>query len=166
MGRSEPKVQRLGPGNYKLDIPQDQRRLLRTLPGELRTLMESGHAATWRLFPNAYPDDPALAAEYEEMVRDDLLAQRRRSLEVMAETIDATRLDGEQLAAWLASLNDIRLFLGTNLNVTEDSYDEPLDETDPRSASMALYMYLGWLEEIVVRALAADLPSRPGDDGG
>lgn len=154
---------RKGADDYELDIPADHRDLLRSLPAQLRDVMDSGHSATRRLFPDAYPDDPEMSAEFDRMVREDLIAGRKHSLEVMEQTIDATRVNGEQLSAWLGSLNDLRLFLGTNLDVTEESYEQPLDEHGSRPA-MAIYMYLGWLEEMVVRALAADLPPAPTDD--
>lgn len=153
-----PKIIRRGVGDFELDIPADQRKLLRRLPGELRDILDSGHPATHRLFPDAYPDDPKMSAEFDEMVREELIEGRKHSLEVMEETIDSKRLDGEQLAAWLGSINDLRLFLGTSLDVTEESY-EAAEESDPDSAGMAIYMYLGWLQEMVVRALAADLPT-------
>ncbi|MEX2587517.1 MAG: DUF2017 family protein [Actinomycetota bacterium] len=154
---------RRGADDYELHIPDDHREILRGLPGQLREVMDSGHSATWRLFPDAYPDDPKMSAEFDRMTREDLIAGRKHSLQVMEQTVDATRLNGEQLSAWLGSLNDLRLFLGTNLDITEESYDEPLEEYGSSSPAMAIYVYLGWLEEMVVRALAADLP--PGVDG-
>lgn len=150
-------------GDYELDIPADQRELLRTLPSQLRQALQMDHPATRRLFPDAYPDDPELSAEFDQLVRDELMAGHEESLEVMEQTVDANRLSGEQLAAWLGSLNDLRLFLGTSLDVTEESYEQPLDEDDPNAGPMAIYMYLGWLEELVVRALAEDLPP-PGEE--
>jgi len=62
------------------------------------------------------------------------------------------------MAAWLAALNDLRLVLGTRLDVTEEMYERGVPEDDPRAASFAIYAYLGWLEEQVVDAMAASLP--------
>ena len=82
----------------------------------------------------------------------------------MEATIDAHRLDEEQMAAWLGALNDLRLVLGTRLNVTEDMHPDDLSDEDPRAHSLALYYYLGWLEEQVVEALAAGVdPAGTGD---
>ncbi len=64
-----------------------------------------------------------------------------------ARTVDATELTAEELTAWLGSLNDFRLVLGTTLGVTEND----LQSEDPEHA---LYHYLSYLEESVVNALA------------
>jgi hypothetical protein len=127
--------------------------MLRALPGQLRELLSSDDPALERLFPPAYPDDPDLQSEYEGLVRGDLLQQRLSSVEVMERTIDSSRLDEEQILAWLSALNDLRLILGTKLGATEDDDPEEIAENDPRAASYALYYYLGWLEEQVVEAL-------------
>jgi len=98
-----------------------------------------------------------MEAEYRELVGEDLEAQRRRALDVMEATIDSERLDEEQVSAWLAVLNDLRLVLGTRLDVTEELYEEGIPEDDPRAPALAVYLYLGWLEEQVVAALASAL---------
>ena len=131
--------------------------MLRSLPRQLRELLGTGDPSLRRLSPPAYPDDSRQEAEYRELVGDDLESQRRRALEVMEATIDADRLDQEQISAWLGSLNDLRLVLGTRLDVTEEMYEEGLPEEDRRSPAFALYLYLGWLEEQFVAALASSL---------
>jgi hypothetical protein len=89
------------------------------------------------------------------MVRDDLVAEHQAALQVMEETIDARRLSRDQLTGWLGALNDLRLVLGTRLQVTEDIYEEEMDPNDPNTPAFALFFYLGWLEEQVVEALGA-----------
>jgi hypothetical protein len=73
----------------------------------------------------------------------------------MTQTIDAEELEEEQLTGWMAALNDLRLVLGTRLDVSEDMWDEELDPNDPRAPALGLYGYLGWLQEQVVEALAS-----------
>ena len=131
--------------------------MLRALPAQLRDLLHGNDPALHRLNPPAYPDDAAKEAEYRELVREDLQGQRRRSLDLMERTIDAERLDEEQISAWLAALNDLRLVLGTRLDVTEELYEDGIPERDPRAPAFALYLYLGWLEEQVVAALSSSL---------
>ena len=58
---------------------------------------------------------------------------------------------------WLGALESLRLVLGTQLDVTEESYG-PLDLDDPEAARLALYHWLSWLQEEVVQALSASLP--------
>ena len=91
------------------------------------------------------------------MMRDSLLNGRLAALAVMEDTIDADRLDEEQLQAWLGALNDMRLVLGTRLDITEDFYAGGIDRHDPRAPELALYSYLSWLQEQAVAALASSL---------
>lgn len=148
------RVSRARDGTFRLRLSPEERDLLRSLPGQLRALLDADDPALERLFPPAYPDDPELETEYAGLVRDDLRKQRATSLEVMESTLDADRLDEEELAAWLGALNDLRLVLGTRLGVTEEMYEQGFPEEDPEAPRYALYQYLGWLEEQVVAALA------------
>jgi hypothetical protein len=152
--RNARRVKRTRRGDYELHIPQVEREILRTLPGELRKVLSSADPARSRLFPPAYGDDTERNEEFEQLVGDDLMAQRMGSIEVMEATIDAQRVDEDQLLAWLGAINDLRLVLGTRLDVTEDDPIE-VPDTDPRVGAYALYYYLGWLEEQVVAELAA-----------
>jgi uncharacterized protein DUF2017 len=153
------RIERTGDGEYVLRLAEGERALLRRLPADLRSLLEAapGDPALRRLFPPAYEDEQDEAA-YRELMGDELLEERRRSLQVLAETAEAERLSGEQAQAWLTALNDLRLVLGTRLEVNDESLLEELADDDPRAPELALYAYLSWLQEQLVEALAADLP--------
>lgn len=152
-----PRIDRRPGGRFRLRLTARERDLLRALPGQLRDLLGSEDPSLRRLHPPAYEDDPDHEAEYRRMVRDDLLRQRDEALRLMEETIDADTLDREQLGAWVGALNDLRLVLGTRLDVTEEMYEASLPEDDPRAPAFALYGYLGLLEERMVEALASEL---------
>jgi hypothetical protein len=79
---------------------------------------------------------------------------------VLERTIEAKRVNEDELLAWLSALNDLRLVLGTKLGATEDDDPEAISDDDPLAPSYALYYYLGWLEEQVVEALAGGLDPR------
>ena len=119
--------------------------------------MATSDASLRRLTPPAYAEDPQLEAEYRDLVGDDLTAERLRGLEVMEETIEADTLNADQLGAWLRSINDLRLVLGTKLDVMEEMDMSAVPDTDPRYAGLALYSYLSFLEEQVVEALSTTL---------
>ena len=148
------RVRRTRKGDFELRITAEERDLLRSLPGQLRELLETDDPSLQRLFPPAYLGEPEREAEYRRLMRDELLASRQASLDVMEATIDEKRLNEDQILAWLAALNDLRLVLGTRLDVTEDMYNEEVDPDDARAPALALYTYLGWLEEEVVAALS------------
>jgi len=63
------------------------------------------------------------------------------------------KLSLEQADAWLSAVNDVRLALGTTLDVTEDMPDE-LPEDDPRSPHLGVYQWLTWMQEHLVLALS------------
>jgi hypothetical protein len=152
------RIERTGDGDYVLRLAEEERALLRRLPGDLQSLLEAApeDPALRRLFPHAYEDERDEAA-YRELVGNELLEGRRRSLQVLAETAEAERLTGEQAQAWLTALNDLRLVLGTSLEVDDDTLLEELADDDPRAPELALYAYLSWLQEQLVEALGADL---------
>jgi hypothetical protein len=154
---NERRIESTGDGSFALRLPEDERALLRALPVELRSLLEArpDDPGLRRLFPPAYDDEQDEAA-YRELMGNELLDGRRRALDVLAETAKAERLTGEQAQAWLTALNDLRLVLGTRLDVSDESLLE-VAEDDPRAPELALYAYLSWLQEQLVEALSSEL---------
>jgi hypothetical protein len=147
------RLRRARDGSWQLRLPADERELLRTLPSQVRQLIAAGDDSTRRLFPPAYVDDPTAESEYRQMVGSSILASHTEALRIMESTIGAAMLDDEELNAWLGALNDLRLVLGTRLDVGEDF--APLPPGDPRAPAMATYAYLSMLQEQIVIALAA-----------
>jgi hypothetical protein len=152
------RLRRTRAGQYQLRLTRAERDLLRSLPGQVRELIETTDPAdpsVRRLFPPAYREEEKAEADYQSLMHDELLEHHRQALAVMEETIDANRLDEDQVVSWLSALNELRLVLGTNLEVTEGL--EPVGPGDPRAPGLALYGYLSWLQEQVVEALEATL---------
>jgi hypothetical protein len=115
-----------------------------------------------RLFPDAYPDDPDATAEFRRYTQADLSAERKRRATVALESLDRIKEGGRlsliapEAAAWLGALNDLRLVLGTRLEITADEQEpgEGFGPSDPRTAYVPVYYYLGYLQETLVEALA------------
>jgi Domain of unknown function (DUF2017) len=151
------RIERARNGDIRLRLPRDERALLRSLPAQLRRLLAEApeDPSLERLFPPAY-DDAEDEAEYRRLMGDELLEGRRRALRVIEETLDQDRLTKEQAEAWLTALNDLRLVLGTRLDVTEEMLLERLRPDDPDAFEISLYAYLSWLQEQLVDALAYD----------
>ena len=131
-----------GDGTFSLDLRHEERALIATIVPDLRSLR---------------PDDPEAEAEFQGMVRDDLVSKRLARLDLVAELAEAAVVDQEQLAAWMGAVNDIRLVLGTRLGVTEEDEFEEADEDDPEAGARSAYWYLGWLLEHLVEASASEL---------
>jgi Domain of unknown function (DUF2017) len=151
------RVRRTRRGDYEIRLPQEERELLRSLPGQLREMLGTADPSLRRLFPPAYPDDPNHNAEYEGLVREDLTAERLQALQVLEETASARRLDEERMSGWLKALNDLRLVLGTKLDVTEDMDDDEVPARPEDAQLFLVYRYLTALQWQVVEALAMAL---------
>ncbi len=152
------RVKRARDGTFRLQLPPAERELLVALVGQLREILGTDDPSLRRLTPPGHPDDEALEREYRELVGDELARHRLGSLALLEETASAERLDEGQMASWLGAINDLRLVLGTKLDVTEELYETGFPEEDPRAPGYAIYAYLGWLEEQVVQAMASGLP--------
>ena len=59
---------------------------------------------------------------------------------------------GGPRSAWLRALNDLRLVLGTRLDVTEDEFADGFDPDAPHAYELAVYAFLTWLQEAAVQA--------------
>jgi len=157
MARGGP-VRRTRNGMFELRLEARERDVLRELPQQLRGLLEhedpSSDAAMARLYPPAYVDDPIRNWEYERMAGDDLTAGRLAAIDRMEGTIDADRLSEDDVLAWLGVCNDLRLVLGTRLDITEETTGADFPPDDERSSAFALYGYLTWLVDAIVRALS------------
>jgi hypothetical protein len=156
--RFRPRIARTRHGAYAVHLPAPERELLANLVDQLRELLEltTDDPSVRRLFPTAYHEDAERDQEYQQLVRDELLAGRLAALATVEATAGADELDEAELTAWLTALNDLRLVLGTRLDVSEDQTD--IAEDDPDAPAMAVYGYLSVLLGDVLDALAQDLP--------
>jgi uncharacterized protein DUF2017 len=154
--RSTP-VRRTRRGDFELRLDPQERDILRALPDQLRELIShedpTSDPAMARLYPAAYPDDPIQNLEYERLAVDELTSQRLSSIDAMEGSMDADRLSEDVLLSWLSVLNDLRLVLGTRLEITEETTEDDFAQEDPRASVFALYGYLTWLVDAMVRAL-------------
>jgi hypothetical protein len=140
-------------GRVRLQLKDHEQALLRELLSELAALLEDpDDPAVRRLFPPAYVDAED-EAQYRSLVRDQLAAGRSSALAVVRRTVDKDVLSSVEADAWLRALNDLRLVLGTRLDVSEDLGFEDFDPREPRGRDLAVYAYLSWLQEQLVDAL-------------
>jgi len=151
------RIERDRKGGYRLRLPAEERELLRSLPAQLRDVLQTDDPSLRRLFPPAYDDDREAEDEFRRLMRDELLEGKLAALLVVEETAGADHLTGEQLEAWLGALESLRLVLGTQLDVNEETYEQDLDPRHPSAPALALYGYLSWLQEQAVEALSSSL---------
>jgi hypothetical protein len=154
MARNARNVRRLRDGRFEVKLPEEERQMLHEILPQLRAALQGDASADpgfKRLFPVAYAQDAEHEAEYRALVGDELLTKRLAQVDTVLSTIDAQHLTEDELFAWMGSVNDLRLVLGTRLDVSEET-DLAVEPTHPDAGAYGLYAYLGWLLELLVEA--------------
>lgn len=154
-----------GVTTWTLNIGDDEQAVVANLLGQLRTLLTAdgdSDAPTSpllkRLFPPAYNDeeDAEKEAEYQRLMREELVASRLFQIEAVAGYIasgEGQVLDEGDVIALMQSVNAVRVVLGTMLDVGEDDgFDDP-DDDDEFEQEQRLYTFLSWLLEWIIRSL-------------
>ncbi|GAQ58175.1 DUF2017 domain-containing protein [Streptomyces acidiscabies] len=126
-----------------------------------------------RLFPDAYTDPEGTdrqkeqqkeySSEFRRFTENDLRAGKRENALAVVRSLDALDADGAVLKLttddsrkWLGALNDLRLAIGSRLDITaEDDTDVlyHLPDDDPRKPMVMAYLWLGGLQETLVGTL-------------
>ncbi|MFJ3585304.1 DUF2017 domain-containing protein [Streptomyces sp. NPDC090127] len=124
-----------------------------------------------RLFPDAYADESeelrSAAADFRRFTENDLRSRKRQDALLVIRGLDGLSTHGDEDAvvlkltadesrAWLGALNDLRLTIGTRLEVAdEDESGElyRLPDSDPRKPMVMAYLWLGALQESLVETL-------------
>jgi hypothetical protein len=147
------------------DEPQPERDPLEAMVGIGTDDEQPEDPALMRLLPDAYPDDVEASRDFRRLTQDGLRTRKLANAVTVLESLhtDSKRvvLDQVQAHAWLTSFTDVRLVLGDRLGVTDDpasqEWDEDAAEDDPRMAMLAIFDWLGYLQESLVRVLSKRL---------
>jgi hypothetical protein len=123
----------------------------------------SGDPVIARLFPEGHRGDREMAAEYRELTESSLRSGKADDLATVRATLPdgggEVRLDPDQAAAWLRCTNDLRLALGTRLDISEDT-EPPEEIAGEEDQQLAVYYWLTALQGSLVDALAAGRAGR------
>ncbi len=121
-----------------------------------------------RLLPDFYRDDPVTgdsgadeadsAGAMRSLHEPELVEHKAGAASLVLETCPAdggrVQLDGEQADAWLSAINDVRLALGTALDIVEDMPEEPSEE-DLRNEHLGVYQWLTWVQDSLINAVTS-----------
>ncbi|MFE2931485.1 DUF2017 domain-containing protein [Streptomyces sp. NPDC059278] len=157
----------IGPGDEPAEDADPLAALFAEGPSEPPT-----DPALARLFPEAYGDKDtelrAASAEFRRFTENDLRARKRTDALAVVRTLDALtitgdggavlELTGDECRHWLGALNDLRLTIGTRLEVSDEDEGEAgslyrLPDSDPRKPMVMAYLWLGALQETLVETL-------------
>lgn len=157
-------VKRRKDGVLLLSVSPSEAAILLSVPDRLEELLgrpDFRDRVVCRLFPVAYHDADK-EAEYRRLLGDDLRASKLRTVEAFRQALSSrTRrrrrfdfeIPADAFGTWLACLNDMRLVLATELDITQENWGLDFDPDGPRAYETALLHYLSWLQE---ELLAAD----------
>lgn len=126
-----------------------------------------------RLFPTAYHQDEEAAGEFRRFTEGGLRDSKAKAAESIIDVLEEAglptdptadehgdlvidvELDEPAAMAWMRSFTDLRLALGTRLEVEEgdQEYWDALPDEDPRAQAHHLYEWLGYLQETLVDAV-------------
>ncbi|MFB9467555.1 DUF2017 domain-containing protein [Streptomyces cinereospinus] len=126
-----------------------------------------------RLFPDAYGDpgrpaqdegQRAYSAEFRRYTENDLRAGKRENALAVIRSLDELAADGgavlqltpAQSQQWLGALNDLRLAIGSRLEITDEDDTDllyRLPDEDPRKPMVMAYLWLGGLQETLISTL-------------
>ena len=160
MVRRRRLLRRRSDGSIEVAFPDWLREEIGNLLGQLRQLMTTDAPADdrlERLFPPAYPDDAESEAEYQGFMRVELVSSRLAAIDKVEATLYDEQVNDQQLTAWMAAINDVRLVLGTLLGITEEMDHASLDDTDPNFGGFLLYDQLTFVLGEIIEVLATAL---------
>jgi Domain of unknown function (DUF2017) len=110
-----------------------------------------------RLLPDFTKGDAELASGLRTLHEPELIDGKDGVAELVLNTCPPDggriRLNLEEAEAWLAAINDVRLALGTILEVSEDMPDE-LPPDDPMAPHLGVYHWLTYVQETLVNAIS------------
>ncbi|HVD30163.1 MAG TPA: DUF2017 family protein [Methylomirabilota bacterium] len=142
---------------FAVRLGKRERELLVELCQQSRALLEtedpSSDPAVARLFPAAYQDDPLRNLEYEANLGGAPRTGKLDALDTVLRTAHTRALSEEEFLSWMGVVNDLRLVLGTRIDVTEESTDKDFPAGGPQHDAFQVYQFLGWLLQEMLLAL-------------
>jgi hypothetical protein len=156
-----PKVVTRSGAGFTLHLGADERAVVSGLLTELRGLQSDPNAAeaVVRLFPVVHPNDPEQEAEYQRLMREELITSRTAAIDTVVGVLERpgrkVSLDADEMTSFIQAVNSVRLVLGTVLEVGEDEDEVPEELLD--SPEYGLYGYLSYVLDACVRLLSGDL---------
>jgi alkanesulfonate monooxygenase SsuD/methylene tetrahydromethanopterin reductase-like flavin-dependent oxidoreductase (luciferase family) len=106
-----------------------------------------------RLFPDGYSDDEHASADFRRFTEQDLRAQKLAALATVRDSLSdwtgKSNITAQQAQDWLKAINDLRLVLGTRLEIT-DEVETDFEADEP---GIHLYNYLTYLQGTLIDAL-------------
>ena len=155
---------RLGPDGITVTLREAEREGIAAVLEQFRELLLEGtDTSMLRFQPPVHIHDHKASEEFWDMAAGPLLRHRLEAIDIVEAGLAGTPLDDEAVAAWMQTLNSLRLYLGNTLEVGAATFDPPRPGDRPQEAARyMLYEWLGGLLDEFVSTAAGALP--PGSD--
>ena len=144
-------------GRFEWKLGANERTVLGQVASEFKELLAhetpSSDASLQRVFPPAHPDDPIAELEYERASGGSLLATKIEQLGTFERCVGERTLSQSEVLACMRAANDLRLVLGTRIEVTEASTPADFLGDAETESTFELYAYLSWMVESMIDAL-------------
>jgi hypothetical protein len=144
-------------GGVDVELPTELRELLVNVARQMREVLTDDEyadsPALARLLPTAVPGDPMESLGFEQLMGQAIRDGKVEAATILEATAFQDRLSDEETLAWLRCLNDVRLMLGTHLNVREDLDIETFMRDPATEHAAVVYIALSELVEMMVRAV-------------
>ena len=155
-------LRRRSDGTFGWNLAKNERDVLTHVAKDFRALLAaetpSSDPSLQRLFPPARIDDPIEELEYERKIGDSLLSAKLEQLTILERCVGSRVLSEEDVLACMRAVNDLRLVLGTRLDVREESDPSEFAGDPERRSTFELYAYLSWLLESLIDAMSGSGP--------
>jgi len=153
---NSPRLFRPNRNGFAVQLAPEAQQWILALADRLEELLDTDSDDVRRLFPTAYVDDPERDAGYQILAREELADRRREAVGLMRQTVGQANWTDETLTAWMGIINDVRLVLGTRLDIGED--DDEFDFEGPEGELHLMYHQLGYILHEIVESLTTTLP--------
>ena len=147
------EIRRIDQGRFEIDLHPQIRQLLLDLKEMTLSHVEEGSPAAKRIYPVAYQSSPEMEMDFERLTREPLTDRHRQNLNIFESSLSKSELSEDEAHAWMGALNDIRLVLGTALDIAEDQ--EAPDENDPNYDGYVVYDLLTYLQGMLIEEMQA-----------
>ena len=145
------EIKKLSEDRYKLDLHPQIRQLLSDLKQTTLDHIEEGSPAAKRIYPIAYSGSAEMEMDFEKLTRKPLMNHHRENLALFESSLSKSVLTQNEVLAWIGSLNDMRLVLGTALDLDEDQPSPSAD--DPNYEGYVIYDLLTYLQGVLIEEI-------------
>ncbi|MDT4937877.1 MAG: hypothetical protein QOG80_1548 [Pseudonocardiales bacterium] len=150
-----------GSGGVRIRLDTIESQVLAALFTDLADVVESDafdadDPVRKRLYPAGYGADTEASDAFSELTEESLRTERALRARACADDLNGAGdvvLDTDAGERWVQSLNDLRLALGTRLEITDETDSADVGDDHPQAQEWGVYHWLTALQDSLVHRL-------------